>query len=183
MVVTLLSASVMIQIFSRSLSLYAESSLKPCTKLSSFSSKSSSQRSPQSPCACRAKYKSHCSFASAKAPIAPGVNKILPKLNFALCIVFIFLHWLSKRHCAPRRGRTPRMPFGEASPVRAGWERSRWSSGEGDHLPEEVYLEGRSAASSCSEATCRIAKERETPETTLTEQGAAPLRFRFFSEK
>ena len=112
----------------------------------------------------KSKYESHCSSASAKAAIAPGVIKILPKLNFAFCIVFIFLHLLSKRHCAPR------MPFCEASPVRAGWVRSRWSSGEGDHLPEEACLVGRSSASSCS-----AAKDRETPETTLTEQGAAPL--------
>jgi len=174
MVVTLLSASVMIQSFSRSLSLYAESNRKPCSKLNSFSSKSSWQRSPQSPRACRSKYESHCSSASAKAALAPGVIKILPKLNFAFCIVFIFFHWLSKRHCAPR------MPFCEASPVRAGWVRSRWSSGEGDHLPEEACLVGRSSASSCSVATCRIAKDSETPETTLTEQGAAPLRLRFF---
>src|SRR5207247_834902 len=88
-VVTDRSASVMIQSLSPVFSRYADNRRKPSRSDSSFSFRSCSSSSPQSPEACRYRNSKLASPDSSRARNAPGVATICPKENFGDAIAVL----------------------------------------------------------------------------------------------
>ena len=100
------SASLMTQILVPVRSVYAESGRNPCSSENSFSLRSPSLRSPQSPAACRVRNVPGCSPDSSSAASAPGVATSwsefeLCRWHLTACLLGTVADAVVSHHSAP----------------------------------------------------------------------------------